>query len=71
MAEWNHSICEECWNQDNPGREPFRIRSVSGRELVPRPCCACGKNHGSGIWIRRDPRAMPCQGKGIVHEEVA
>lgn len=61
MGRWTHAMCEACWEEGNPGREPWR--AVEG----PREkCCFCGEETRSGIYVRGDPSELPCKGE---HEE--
>ena len=47
---WTHSICESCWNKREPGRKPRRMRDAD-----LEPCCFCGVDHTSGIYVRENP----------------
>lgn len=64
MSEWNHDICDVCWDKKNaeegtPGREAFRLFMF--REALP--CCFCGMMTESGIVVRHDPKTLThCQG---------
>ena len=55
---WTHRICEECWNKRNPDREPVKVKSQYD-EL--KPCCFCGKETASGIFVRFDPKQLNCK----------
>jgi hypothetical protein len=46
-SQWTHSICDDCWKQREPNREPVRITDTD-----PEPCCFCGQEHQSGIYVR-------------------
>lgn len=60
MSNWTHPICDPCWAEIAPGREPFRFLENS-REL--EVCCFCGDETESGIYVRHDPsRALHCTG---------
>jgi hypothetical protein len=61
MSKWTHSICDDCWNQKNPGREAVRVRT-----LPLETCCFCLHDHVSGIYVRGDPTTTPCKG---MHDE--
>jgi hypothetical protein len=67
---WRHSICQACWNERNPGREPVAVREEF-RDEKPEACCFCGRMHGSGIYVREDPGGVRCGGASGVHAEVA
>jgi hypothetical protein len=64
MSGWNHLICDDCWASREGDREPCRVRGeaeADGAEAPPAPaCCFCGDPTTSGIFVRFDPRAMPC-----------
>ena len=55
-SKWTHSICDDCWNI-NYLSDPCRIIDPE-----PEKCCFCGKEHSSGIFIRKDPKQTPCKG---------
>lgn len=57
-SRWNHSICDDCWDKLNPGREPSRL--FDGPEV----CCFCGETHNSGILVRRHPDTHDLKCKG-------
>ena len=61
-GRWNHSICEKCWNEKNPDREPIRIREEF-RDEKPEACCFCSSPHNSGIYVRQDPNLTACRGQ--------
>jgi hypothetical protein len=54
-SNWTHPVCDPCWNEANPGREPCRFQPEA---RVPERCCACGIQTSSGIYVRADPGAM-------------
>lgn len=72
MSEWNHSICNECWTAG------FGIEPGSGRSAPLTPvrlvdpkkevCCFCGKEHQSGIYVRKNPEMLQCKGKTGIHK---
>jgi len=37
MSKWTHAICQQCWNERNPGRVPCRIREEFLDEKDFRP----------------------------------
>lgn len=56
MSErWNHPICDDCWKEREPDREPVRIKNPS-----EHTCCFCGVGTTSGIWVRQDPVPLGC-----------
>lgn len=52
--DWTQPLCDSCWQERNPGREPFRM--VSGES---EQCCICGQDTGSGIYERINPAKVP------------
>lgn len=58
--EWNHSICVGCWNNKNPHKavegNPWNMQND------PEKCCFCGGITTQGIYVRYDPRELPCKG---------
>lgn len=57
--EWTHNICDDCWEERNPGRAPFKLDN-----RPPECCCFCNQIHRSGIYVRHDPDdpALRCKG---------
>jgi hypothetical protein len=57
MSPWSHSICETCFQKEQPGQDPVRLK-------IPEPetCCFCGNLHESGIYYRKDPQLTLCKG---------
>ncbi len=55
MSRWNHSICEDCWKEKNPEKEPTRATTRKTKR-----CCICGKKHMSRIFVREDPEVTDC-----------
>lgn len=41
-------ICSFCWFQANPRKVPHRVQP-----LTREPCCECGEDTNSGIYVRR------------------
>jgi hypothetical protein len=66
MSQWNHLLCEKCWNEEHPDRRAMIVTS-SG----PDACCRCGEKTGSGIYVRAKPDTMRCKGAGSVHDDGA
>jgi len=50
MANWNQPMCDPCFRQQNPGREPMRLMTPEIEY-----CCNCGVFNTSGIYVRIDP----------------
>ena len=58
---WTHSQCINCWNSQNPGRQPSKFKEEF-RET--ETCCFCGASTRDGIYVRHDPRGLKhCQCK--------
>ena len=53
MSQWTHGICDECWEEREPGREPARLKP-----RVLDDCCFCGNMTRSGIYVRADPKTL-------------
>jgi hypothetical protein len=60
---WNHTLCTSCYEAEEPGCEPVRMRE---RESLP--CCRCGAPSESGIFYRAAPTHFQCQAKTGIHE---
>ena len=53
MSDWTHALCDQCWDEREPGREVSRLlRSLE-------VCCDCGVITTSGIFYRASPDTMP------------
>jgi hypothetical protein len=63
MSNWTHSVCADCWKKMNPDRQPCRV-VLADQER----CCFCGTIHRSGIYVRKNPADMECNG---LHEDIA
>lgn len=50
---WTQPICEACWRDREPGREPMTLQQPEVEE-----CCLCGSETASGIYIRVDPATV-------------
>lgn len=63
MSRFTHSICDGCWIEREPYREPTRM---NGRPI--EICCFCGVSNDSGIYVRENPDFpnLKCKGK---HDE--
>lgn len=53
MSQWTHPICEDCYDDRFPGREPSAMGNPE-----PERCCDCGKATTDGIYFREDPDRM-------------
>lgn len=53
MAEWTHSICEQCWKKLHGDRAPT-VATGSLHET----CCFCGQHTVAGIYVRHDPKDL-------------
>ncbi len=71
MTQWTHSICQNCWNGEHPeeggdwknpeDQEPSR-EPVTLIDVNVELCCICNTKTSAGIYIRRDPKHLPCKG---------
>ena len=52
MSLWNHSLCDKCYQAEEPGRMPVRL--IDPDDTV---CCRCRSNTSSGIYYRTYPDA--------------
>ena len=66
MAEWTHLMCADCWNSRHHGDER---KAVEGANSEPEPCCFCGKETTSGLYIRHDGRELECVHDGLTPSE--
>jgi hypothetical protein len=66
-SPWTHSICETCWRLRHPDNQPVRIREEY-RDESPERCCFCARKHGSGIYVRNDPKELLCNGNHLEKE---
>ena len=57
MSKWTHAICEGCWKKHNPNRVPIQFLLAEEEK-----CCFCGNITTAGIYIRHDPKELPCKG---------
>lgn len=48
-----HNLCEHCWHQKNPRREPVRVLTDNPIEDQDT-CCSCGCPTFTGIYIAGD-----------------
>lgn len=53
---WTQPVCDPCFRQGQPGREPGRL-SEFAREV--ETCCRCGAETAEGIYVRVDPETVP------------
>lgn len=49
MSGWTHLLCDDCYAEVEPYRDPSRVRHDIGT------CCRCGDITVSGIYYRADP----------------
>lgn len=47
---WTHPICEVCWEERNPNRQPVKVKDAE-TEI----CGFCGEHTNSGIYVRENP----------------
>lgn len=72
MSEWNHLICERCYisqrgefavGPDGPMLTGIQIPvQITGSHRTVGPCCFCGELTIMGIFVRRDPGEVNCEG---------
>jgi hypothetical protein len=55
MVNWNQAICDLCWHDKYPGRQPVRLLPEYRRV---EKCAYCGKPNRSGTYVRDDPKAV-------------
>lgn len=53
MSKFTHPICEKCFIEKNPGRDPVKLKDA-GKEV----CSNCGYTTNDGIFIRQDPKTV-------------
>lgn len=68
-SPWNHRICERCWF-DGPGKitddDGYTVMARQPTRVVDYPpglCCYCGGITILGIFVRKDPTVVQCQGE--------
>lgn len=52
---WTQPVCERCWFTEFPARRP--VQFIGAEEI--QHCCRCGEPTVAGIYVRRDPAAVP------------
>lgn len=57
--KWTHSICDLCWKEKYPDREPVKLTDDDLQD-----CCFCGRFTRSGIYVRHEPFGLVCS-KGV------
>lgn len=58
MSNWTHPVCGPCYDELQPGRQPYQLV-----ERVLETCCRCGYPTRAGIYYRADPAEMEhCEG---------
>ena len=50
MSRWTHYVCDACYAEREPGREPIRSTDPCMAE-----CCLCLKDTRDGIFYRFHP----------------
>lgn len=58
-----HSLCDACFKSTLPYNRRHVIEPTRSPQAGPLPCCICAITHTSGIFVRRDPVALPCKGQ--------
>lgn len=58
MSRWQHNICADCWEKQNPGQ--MAVGFVQPQEET---CCFCGAANRDGIYLRREPYGLACHGQ--------
>lgn len=53
---WTQPICDTCWQERNPAREPVRVALGNRTAEV---CAYCGTSTPSGIYVRANPDTVP------------
>jgi hypothetical protein len=64
MSQWRHAICDAC-----AARLPDAASFIRLRDLTVMGCCYCGASAAIAIWLRDDPRTVPCRGTGRAHDD--
>ena len=54
MPRWNHAVCDVCWEAQEPGALPVRMRKP-----VIEYCGWCAQRTEFGIYRRADPADVP------------
>jgi len=54
-SRWTHPICGECYDREQPGRVPARIKAEYAEQ---QECCWCGAETSEGIFYRADPEVL-------------
>ena len=65
VGDWNHAICDNCWKIREPNKVPIRVIGLEEIEI----CCWCGCN-GNGIFVREDPKIVPCSWRAVEIENL-
>ncbi len=58
---WDHLMCAACWNADEGNIASGVNNALEGANSEAEPCCYCGKDTTSGIWVRHDPAKISCR----------
>lgn len=57
---WTHALCDTCWETHFKGRAGY-INGDSVRvKDCSETCCQCLTPTTSGIFVRVEPKVMPC-----------
>lgn len=62
MSRWTHAICDPCFEERYPDREPVRLKYAGQPEEPAELCCFCGRVTVGGIFVRADPLTVACKG---------
>lgn len=57
MRYSSHAVCDVCYTELEPSREPHRMTL---EHTVMENCCRCARPTLSGIYYREAMDAMPC-----------
>jgi len=66
MSDWTHSMCALCWNDWHADNLAYQYNPDPAVHHGPDDlCCLCGKAHNSGLYLRVDPRVLPCKEREV------
>jgi len=54
MERWTHYICDACWFEREPNRDPVRVVRLEYTGVL---CCYCNREQWKGIMVREDPES--------------
>ena len=66
MSRWTHAVCDFCYGQICPGRQPSRLINPDSDTPEVDVCCKCGAAT-QGVYWRADPTTLPCLGESGTH----